>query len=851
MFEPYIPPGESDVRQYQSGLMKVSVLRLWLSLSVLVSAAMPVLAQQQVVWSGMVVDSATGAGISGAAIRVEGSTKGTYARSGGTFRLPLPSGTYTLRVRSLGYGERMVTVTPATTTLNIALQPTGVTTATVDVTGEITPEEVIKRAIQRKKENAARVNTIISTLYSKLRFEMEGSGLLTKIGGGDEEMDRAAITETFSKIYEQRKPTEAKHIRILNRRQTKNVAASANTEVFDEFFDFTADEFRILNTRLVTPLATDALGEYRYTMVGKKTLGNQMVYEIAFEPRARIFPGFEGTLVIVDKTWHVIEARFAPTKETAFPFLKDLRFEQRYEKVNDSIWAPTYQQLSARLTIDVVKGLMEFEAKALAQTYVTEVAVNEAIPDSILRPDSAKRIQVSFGTPNQRRSDSIIVRGSTYITVDKGADTSGSAFWEQHAFAEQSPEETAIYRHADSLHQADSTGERASRRRRNDSSAATMNLGQVGDVGFNFTPIINYSQITGLMIGGQSEISWKGFKLVPMAAFGREDTRVGAVGLTWRTPISRKWSLDLAFGVGSRLATVQQAHDILKQFKTFNIGNLLYPRYYDFYRRDGTDAAIVLADDRTSFSLMGSWNRHILMPVIEGMDRPNVLATPGDYRTLFATIEVGEPTFMDNFLGTGWPVHGSVNAGVGEATATKEVFWSIETNVNVHVPTFATGYYPMELSLGVIGGMQTTNTPIQYQFNLMRRFPVFGRTTDFSTVPVNAYGGTEYVGAHAEHNFSDMWWRIVGLPTYNGRGLDLIGIVGAVSMTQRAAPWVAGEIYDSTPGIYTEAGFAVSRIPTFISDLFYLRFDAMWPCGPVATRRGTFGWMITLSSPLL
>ena len=78
---------------------------------------------------------------------------------------------------------------------------------------------------------------------------MEGSGLLTKLGGSEEEMDRAAITETFSKIYEQRKPVAAKHIRILNRRQTRNVAASANTEVFDEFFDFTADEFRILNTR--------------------------------------------------------------------------------------------------------------------------------------------------------------------------------------------------------------------------------------------------------------------------------------------------------------------------------------------------------------------------------------------------------------------------------------------------------------------------------------------------------------------------------------------------------------------------------------------------------------------------
>jgi hypothetical protein len=46
-----------------------------------------------------------------------------------------------------------------------------------------------------------------------------------------------------------------------------------------------------------------------------------------------------------------------------------------------------------------------------------------------------------------------------------------------------------------------------------------------------------------------------------------------------------------------------------------------------------------------------------------------------------------------------------------------------------------------------------------------------------------------------------------------------------------------------------EAGFGVARIPSFVSDLLMLRFDAMWPVGPQAMR-GSFGWTITASGPL-
>ena len=133
--------------------------------------------------------------------------------------------------------------------------------------------------------------------------------------------------------------------------------------MFDQFFDFTTPEINLLQTRLVTPLAPDALDFYKYTMLGKRALGNLVVYELAFEPQSRIFPGFEGKLTIVDKTYQVIDAEFQPTDETVIPFLTGLTYKQKYERINDSLWVPMYQEATAGGGLNILIGVMEVRAQ--------------------------------------------------------------------------------------------------------------------------------------------------------------------------------------------------------------------------------------------------------------------------------------------------------------------------------------------------------------------------------------------------------------------------------------------------------------------------------------------------------
>jgi hypothetical protein len=797
---------------------------------------------QSVVLTGRVEDAESGQSIAGASVRVVGTTKGTYTRSAGTFRLPLEGASFTINVRSLGYHDTTLTVSAPFSALTVRLRASAVTARTVVVEGDISPEEVIKRAIERKEANAKRISTITQSLYSKMRVYSGMTGIA--------EEEEESIQETIATSYEQRIPEKKKRVIIQQRRQTGNVNAASNLSVFDDFFDFTTDELTVLNTRLITPLGRDALDEYRYTIRSKKPLGNEIAYELEFEPKSRLFPGFEGRLVIIEGTYQVIEARFTPTKETAIPFIKAVEYEQRYERVQDSIWVPMYQQATARVGVNLFTGVAAFDLRVLAQTYVSEVRVNEPIIDTMFAPRRVVSATFSLGGNDSTGSGMTIGQEGSYVTVAPDADSAKSEFWDAHSYTELSSEEEAIYRKADSIKAA---GGKKSVFDGGDDDAGGGGGGflswQFGSVGVDASIVTDRTSVTGFMYGAQLSASHKLFDVTTWGAFGLENTMAGAVEGVFHIVNSDEVELDLTAAMFSRFVPIQENRTVIRRFSTLHVTNLLYAEYYDHHLREGFDVGLTATIGRTRLSVSAEQSRHRLMPVVTNLWRPQLTMDPGEYGTLMVELEFGRANIIQQLLGDVWPVRGSVSALLGQRNEDDLQFHSFAGTLGTTIPLFATGYVPMELTLDATAGFASDATPRQYQFGALRRFPVLGTRTDLATVPINGYGGTEFVTGNAELNTSDLWWRTIGLPTYNGRGPDLILRGMAAQFVQRGV--AQGIYYTATDGWYTEAGFALSRIPTFLSDLLFLRADFAWPVGPIATRRGTFGWSLTLSSPIL
>jgi hypothetical protein len=170
-------------------------------------------------------------------------------------------------------------------------------------------------------------------------------------------------------------------------------------------------------------------------------------------------------------------------------------------------------------------------------------------------------------------------------------------------------------------------------------------------------------------------------------------------------------------------------------------------------------------------------------------------------------------------------------------------FRSAELALRVTIPTIPTGFAPMYVRFAVQVGKGSVSLPMQYQFRLPTSSSFLGRFGVFYSAPVGVYGGTDLAAIYGEHNFTDIFWRWLGLPTYHGRGLELI-IGGAAGATRNDNASGYGRTARS---LYGELGFGIGKIPTFISNVAFLQFDARWGITEIA--RGNFGMALTLSSP--
>ena len=121
-----------------------SVGRAFYALALLLASAGAASAQNGAV-TGTVTDSASGAPLAGVAVRVAGAQAGTTTRPGGTYRLPLPAGSYDLVVSRVGYATARTSVRVAageTATRDVRLAPTATALEGIVAVGTRRPDRV-------------------------------------------------------------------------------------------------------------------------------------------------------------------------------------------------------------------------------------------------------------------------------------------------------------------------------------------------------------------------------------------------------------------------------------------------------------------------------------------------------------------------------------------------------------------------------------------------------------------------------------------------------------------------------------------------------------------------------------
>ncbi|ROL56007.1 carboxypeptidase-like regulatory domain-containing protein [Bacteroidetes/Chlorobi group bacterium Naka2016] len=783
---------------------------------------------------GRVFDKDTKQPIAGVRVEIQNSNKGTYTTSSGFFRLANISVGTKLVFKSIGYEPKIIDVQQGKDSIIVYLTASVVKLQEVEKIGEIEVDEVVRRAIKQKRQNLSKLNTLQAKVYTKLFLELGGTGFETKYDSSTRrvtfsttnrpkskedslmiEFVRNFILETFSNVYIDY-PRKFQYSEITQRRQTANIPKEFNKIILTDFLNFYNETVKIVNTEFVTPLSDDAFKYYHFEMLGKELYGDLYVYNIKIVPNTKLYPVFSGTMKILEKSYNILEVDVAPSDNAVIDFLDSLRYIQKFATLNENLWHPAYLELRAKIKLGLVKGLFEFGLLLRSVSIISDAIVNQPIPDSIL----AKSEQA-------------------VVVVSPKADSTSLEFWQNNALIETSEKEKQIYEKVDSLAKKIDT-----------TLLRPFNQNKKFDWGFysDIGELVGYNRVVGYSLSLSPYLEYSGFKLTASTIYS-----FGQKKLFYNASISfepKHNSSSLKFSLFTKPAIISLERKMSTTLSSI-FAYLFHWDYYDYFQKQGFKIEFSSKNNQvepySKFSL--SYEHSKDSSLLKKTDRSlfskavwreNPQITEGDFDVLDFKFSIGSSLELFGFeIGkSSFSYKIDLNLLFGKKV-NGNPFGAFKPQIELQIPTFYTGYKPMYLNLLFEYGIETKETPLQYSFRMPNAWG-FG---SFQTANTGLYGGRRYYAFHLQHNFSDLFWRAIGLPTYKGRGLEFsllfsLGYFSTYGETQ---------IYKPTTKPFVEYGFGFSRIPTFVSD--FLFWGASFKFNPDRKASKGLGFWLELSFP--
>lgn len=312
---------------------------------------------QQYLLSGQITDQKNNV-IPFTSVYIRNSTYGTTANENGLYQFKLSPGTYNLTYRSVGFNEKVVTVTITDhdETLNVQMDDEVFGTARVAAIyrkNRDAADTIMKQVIKKRKyylDEAASyscavyikgVQKLLSAPKSLLSKEVINTLDLDSIGRG------ILYQQESLSEYNFQRPDKIKEITIANRTAGINTAFSYN-KASDLQVNFYNNVFTIngLSTRgFVSPLASNALTFYRYKLLGVSNENGRVIDKIQVIPRRSHGQYFQGDIYIVEGDWRLYGADlYLANGINSLNLIDTLHISQQYVAITDSVWMPSAVQ---------------------------------------------------------------------------------------------------------------------------------------------------------------------------------------------------------------------------------------------------------------------------------------------------------------------------------------------------------------------------------------------------------------------------------------------------------------------------------------------------------------------------
>ncbi|GAB5401442.1 MAG: DUF5686 and carboxypeptidase regulatory-like domain-containing protein [Aureisphaera sp.] len=298
-------------------------------------------------------------------IYLENSYTGTTSNEEGTYTLDLSeAGNYTVVFQFLGYTtvKKEVQISEFPFPLNAQLSETTVSLDEVVIsTNEDPAYRIIRETIKKRKENLERISSYTAKFYSRGLWRVKDAPekiLGQDVGDFNGALDSTRtgiiyLSETISEIAYQ-EPDDFKE-RIIASKVSGNDNGFSFNSAQDANFNFYENSIS-LNTAIVSPIANNALGYYRYKLDGVFYEGNKLINKIIVTPKREKDRIWRGIIYIVEDDWQFYGIELTTNGEAIqVPFIKDLVFKQNFTfDTKENAWIKISQ------TIDFGFGFFGF-----------------------------------------------------------------------------------------------------------------------------------------------------------------------------------------------------------------------------------------------------------------------------------------------------------------------------------------------------------------------------------------------------------------------------------------------------------------------------------------------------------
>ncbi len=762
--------------------------------------------------TGIVRDSETFDPLPGANIRIVGTARGATTNAEGAYRILLPAGKHEIVLSFLGYFSDTLRLTlhDEHVNRNVFLRPAVLAMPEVTVYGTAgdPADEIIRKAIQKKQEILSQLRSLEFSAYSKVTSRArrkKGESVDTIMG---------LVMESQLKGY-WKAPDYYKEI-ITARKQTANLPAEMNIFGLRRLPNLNDDDVLLFEHRVAGPTSSRAFDYYSFQMLDTTVTDDIMVWRIRVTPKIQLLPLFDGVIWIADKTFFVMKVDVRGNEPLNVPPFTDIHLRQQFALYEEKFWLPIEMHFTSILRFSFIPGVearLQFNLSAVIHEY----RINQAIPDALF-----DRFAVS---------------------VDPQADRVDSAAWHRQQLIPLTADEVYAYHLVDSIMSAPGW--------RKDVAMMLIK----GPIWISKLPITEFSDFfrfnrvegTRVGIGFDSKALLSSTRIRLRGGYGFSDER-WKYGLETEQFLSR----DQNFSIGGEVHRSLNARDESGSFSATGVtflslfykndplvyyatqGFSLFTRFKpssDFSiearYRDERHSSVVR---NTNFSFFRRSREYRLNPpILDGRLRSTSVSLSYDTRKF---VETGWFTTVDETRES-WTMSAAFE--YSDRSYLRSDFNFSRSMLSIHRRLFTFGSGKLGLYAQFVWSARSL--PPQRLIDMPSGASGIIPQRAMRLLGVREFSGDRMALIQIEHDFGNMFFRVLGLPVV--KDMDFIIFAGSGwSDLSSASSTVQTVPVPTARKLYHEIGFGIGRLPPF------LRLDFTWRL----THRTGRNFQVTLGS---